>query len=396
MLNKITFLDSWKNLHANIYTVSFTLLINLAFFFTWWGILPLYFRQLGANDFEVALCYAITGISYTLFQFIGGILGDRFGRKFIIVAATLTSVPLYIIAAMLKSWMPFLIVLSVGESLSALQAPCFISIVGESSKSHAQGKAFSLFEASITLGLLLGPAFGAVLVKFVTIPVLIIASGVICFFTGIARWAYLKETIHTETHFDFRQIRRYLNKDLLWLIAGLGFLSMIVGLTIYGPFLAIYAKDFYFFSKSQINVMFALAAALAVILGPAAGHWVDRFGLRRFLIGGAVLHAVLLLFWTKAGIAVLVFVIFALSGIPLELAFIAKSKFLTMFTPKKYRATLLGLIGAVAGIMGASAPILGKLCQNWLGKSAPFILALIFALMLGICLLQVRPRECPE
>lgn len=397
MFKNFSLLSSWKNLHVNVYIISFTLVVNLVFLFSWWAILPLYFRQLGANDFQIALSYSVTGISYTLFQFAGGILGDRLGRKFIIVATTLLSVPLYIIAALSGNWILFLIILAAGEGLNALQAPCFISIIGESTEESSQGKAFSLFEAGITLGLLLGPAAGAVLLKFTSVPVLIIASGIICLFTALIRLKYLKETVHSASRtFEwagFKGIKNYLNSNLLWLIAGLGFLSMIVSLTIYGPFLATFAKDTYSLDKSQINLMFALGALLAVVFAPVSGGLVDKFGLRSFLIIGALFHTFILLLWTRAYCTHAVFIIFAFSGIPLEIAFIAKSKLLIVFTPGKHRSTLIGFIGAATGIMGACSPLLAKLCQSFLGHPSPFILAFFFAIIAGICLMQVDLKD---
>ena len=75
-------------LERNIVVLSGTVFLILTSLFTWYLLLPLHFRELGANDAEVGLAYSLLGIAFALMQFAGGLLADRYGRKLPIVLPT--------------------------------------------------------------------------------------------------------------------------------------------------------------------------------------------------------------------------------------------------------------------------------------------------------------------
>jgi len=59
-------------------------------------LLPLYFRELGANDAQVGLAYSLLTISFAVMQFAGGLLADCHERKLPIVLPTFVFASLYI------------------------------------------------------------------------------------------------------------------------------------------------------------------------------------------------------------------------------------------------------------------------------------------------------------
>jgi len=50
-------------LERNVVVMSLTLFVMVAAYFSWYLLLPIYLRQLGANNFEVGLSYALFTLS---------------------------------------------------------------------------------------------------------------------------------------------------------------------------------------------------------------------------------------------------------------------------------------------------------------------------------------------
>lgn len=175
-------------LERNILVIAATVVLLTGSMFTWYPLLPLYFRDLGARDVQVGLAYSLMNLGYMLLQWIGGLLADRYGRKRLIVLPTLCFVPLYLLAGMATRWDALLLVMLAINSLSALQWPSFISLVAESVPEEQRGTAFGVFEFCAGLGVTIGPALGAALLRIVELRTLLCTTG------GVALGGLLRGT----------------------------------------------------------------------------------------------------------------------------------------------------------------------------------------------------------
>jgi len=178
----------------NVLVLSGTVFLMLTSLFTWYLLLPLYFRELGANDAEVGLAYSLLAISFSLMQFAGGLLADGYGRRLPIVLPTFVFVPLYTLAGFAQSWIALLVALLAINSLSAVQSPAFISIMAESVPEKQRGMAFGFFQFAVSLGITLGPALGAALVSQFGMRPLIYSTALISLLCAVLRVVGLHET----------------------------------------------------------------------------------------------------------------------------------------------------------------------------------------------------------
>ncbi|MDY7041116.1 MAG: MFS transporter, partial [Chloroflexota bacterium] len=160
-------LRTYLVLERNVLVAAGSVVLLLSWMFTWYQLLPMYLRDLGASDAQVGLCYSLMNLGYALMQFLGGLLADRYGRKLLIVLPTLGFVPLYLLAGACTHWLALLLVMLLINSLSALQWPAFLSTIAESVREDQRGMAFGLFEFCVGAGVTIGPAVGAILVPLV-------------------------------------------------------------------------------------------------------------------------------------------------------------------------------------------------------------------------------------
>jgi MFS family permease len=116
-------------IEQNVSVLSLTVLFVLIAFFSWYPVLPIYLQELGANGFQVGFSYTLLSLASTLMQFFGGILSDRFGRKWLIVFPSFIFPVLYFLVASSTHWYVLVFFLVIVNSLSALQLPSFYAMI---------------------------------------------------------------------------------------------------------------------------------------------------------------------------------------------------------------------------------------------------------------------------
>ena len=97
-------LRSMPAFNRNVAVLSVTSFLLVGAWFSWYPILPLHLRDLGATDTQVGLAYTLMQLGYQGMQILGGLLADRFGRKNVIVWPTFAYLPLYPLATATHNW----------------------------------------------------------------------------------------------------------------------------------------------------------------------------------------------------------------------------------------------------------------------------------------------------
>jgi MFS family permease len=120
-------LRSMLALNRNVAVLSGTVFLFAGAWFSWYPILPLHLRDLGATDAQVGLTYTLMQLGYQGMQLLGGLLADRFGRKRVIVWPTFAYLPLYLLAAAMDHWGLLVALLVIADGLGAVQWPAFVA-----------------------------------------------------------------------------------------------------------------------------------------------------------------------------------------------------------------------------------------------------------------------------
>jgi MFS family permease len=298
-MNFLTKIRQSLFIEQNVSVLSLTVLFVLIAFFSWYPILPIYLRELGANDFQVGFSYTLLALSYTLMQFLGGILSDRFGRKLLIIIPSFAFPLLYILAGNSSHWTTLIIFLIIANSLSALQLPSFYSMIAESVPNTKRGMAFSEFELFAILGITLGPALGAILIPRIEIKYLFYFTSFITILCAFARLIWLKETHHHRIKINkFDSFKKLFNKKMMLIILALSSLFLLYNLTTHGPFISLYANEVMNLDKSKINLLFALGGFAAVVYSLWGGKIIDKWGSKKLLLYSALGLGIFIILWS--------------------------------------------------------------------------------------------------
>ncbi|HYI75244.1 MAG TPA: MFS transporter, partial [Gaiellaceae bacterium] len=124
-------------------------------------ILPVYANdELGAGSFAVALVIGAVSPMILLSQPLAGRIGDRKGRRILVVAGALiagVSVAAYSFAGSLELLIAFRLFTGLGEAMLLVGAA---TIVTDLAPEHRRGEALSLYSLGLWGGLALGPILG--------------------------------------------------------------------------------------------------------------------------------------------------------------------------------------------------------------------------------------------
>jgi MFS family permease len=377
-------------LNRNLVVATSTAFLNVSVNGLWGALLPLYYRQLGANDAEIGIAFTVTMLAQTLLQVFGGVLADRIGRRAIVLAIALNA-PLYVAAGLTDDWRIVLLAIAATRMLTSTQWPAMFALISESVPKAAQGRAFALFEFAVGLGATVGPAIGALLISqfAVTIGTLMVANGVVIGGTAIARGLLMHEGARVPAA-SVRQVRSAISRDLLWYIASISLYTVVETLTLFGPFFALFSNDVWHAGEAAINWLTSAGSLSAIFIGLWGGRWADRVGGRRVIVVSSVGLAISLV-----GIALSPSLAFGLAPVLLAFVFvqfllITQSAQMSHMTTPESRSTMVGLMGTAQSLSGSSGPLLGAAVIPLLGPAAPFALGALVCALSAVAMSRVR------
>jgi MFS family permease len=375
-------------LNRNVAVLSGTVFVFAGAWFSWYPILPLHLRDLGASDAHVGLAYTLMQLGYHGMQLLGGLLTDRFGRKGVIVWPTFAYLPLYLLAAATQNWVLLVALLVAADSLGAVQWPAFVASIAESVPEAERGAAFAVFEFAAGLGVALGPAAGAVVLTVGGVPLLIGGTGLLAFGCAVVRWLWLQETTHRSKPPGLGDWRKLLSGRLQQFLVTASLFYLLMSVTVHGPFISLHAKDVGGLSEQGINSLIAVVGVVATVAGLAGGRMIRRLGARRALWLGTLAHAGALLPWAYAPAALKGQGFLLASWVGMQLSFIAYETTLSEQADDESRGSVVGLVGTVTGLAAAVGPMLGTWLRQALGSAGPFWGALLLSVLV-VALLQI-------
>jgi MFS family permease len=142
-------------------------------------------------------------------------------------------------------------------------------------------------------------------------------------------------------------------------------------------------------------MMLTFNLVYAVVSSPA-GALSDRFGRRRFLVGGWLLYAVVYLGFARASAGWHTWALMAVYGVYYGMTHGVAKAFVADLVPTERRGTAYGVYNAAVGVTALPASLLaGLLWQGvgpWqgFGPSAPFLAGSALALLAAVLLASMR------
>lgn len=348
-------------------------------------LLPFYAERLGANATMVGALIASFSVAQLVAAPVWGWLSDRYGRRPAILVGLLLSAVAYFIFAFASSmWLLFLsrIVQGLGGgTIGVVQA-----YVSDVSDTKDRAKMLGWLSAVTSLGAVIGPAIGSMLVRFGGHTAPGLGSAALCLLVSGFAWKFLKESRGTATmemavavsHTGGRgAIRRVLSHPddpatrLIWIYA------IAIG-AFYGTtaILPLVLAERLGVNELNVGYFIMYLGGIGVIVRTGIlGRMIEWLGEARLCRLGLVLLAAGLALVAAIHSYPMMFLSFTLMPLGTAFIFPAVTAMLSRVVSKSERGLYMGVQHTFGGLSRVSFPLATGYAMDRIGKSVPYVVA---------------------
>jgi MFS family permease len=346
--------------------------------------LPFYLKELGVTareDVKIwsGLLFSAPFMVAAFLQPLWGILGDRYGRKPMVVRAMFGLALANILMGFARTAPQLLALRFFQGSLSGFVAPS-LALLASCTPESKTGQALGTLQSSLVSGMIIGPLLGGLLAHFMGYRPIFFWTGFFCLGAGLIVIKFVKENFikkGAEKGSRLTQNLRYVFgspqlRVMLLLLVMVQFSLMFVA-----PFLSLYV-EFLKFSPDYVGLMTGLVFGITGVTNAASaplwGRRADRIGYRKILrysVTGMTLFYLPQAFVTdayqllmlRAGLGV-----FVAGVLPTINAIVQRS------TAEKDRGGIYGIFQSGLLVGNTAGPLLGGLLAASMGLRSIFLI----------------------
>jgi multidrug resistance protein len=367
-------------------------------------LLPFYAEHLGANAAMVGALIAAFSIAQLLAAPVWGWLSDRYGRRPAILVGLLLSAVAYVIFAFAGTlWLLFLsrIVQGLGGgTIGVVQA-----YVSDVSEPKDRAKTLGWLSAVTSLGAVIGPAIGSVLVRFGGRAAPGLGSALLCVLVSIFAWKFLTEsrgTMTMEMAISGHQTKgsNAIARVIMHPNEPAPRLILIYAIAIgafYGttPILPLILGERLGVNEQNVGYFVMYLGGVGVIVRTGIlGRMIEWFGEARLCRLGLVLLAAGLALVAAITSYPMMFLSFTLMPLGTAFIFPAVTAMLSRVVTKAERGLYMGVQHTFGGISRVSFPLATGFAMDRMGKGVPYVVA--GALVLATVLLTFSMEKYAE
>lgn len=339
--------------------------LNLAVFFMMLGVgmivavLPQKVIDLTGSGELVAILASAFALSYILFQLPIGNLSDKFGfKKFLVfgyILCTMTGLLFYFTKNVNVIFLGRLLQ-GIGEAPIWALAPALLSIKYPLIKGQIMG----LYNASIHLGLTIGPILGVVFATLLSGNEVFLFYAIVCFLGTIVIYFMVDDVKSDESGtlepVNFNKIGNIAgNKEIL---------ITLLGITVYGAGYGIFLTvipafliTFKEFSPIQIGIFFSLFYFAISISQVITGPLSDKMGPKIFMLGGLIIALTGLIVFPNLFFPWISIVLF-FASLGFGVFYLSSMAFLNEAVPNSLKGTISGAYYLFWGLGMFLAPLI--------------------------------------
>ncbi len=294
-------MQSWvRNLIA-LWLVQF---LTMAGFSSVMPFLPLYVRDLGISSVQdngiwSGVLFSAAFISTALMSPVWGTLGDRHGRKPMLIRA-LVAMALCLGAMALASNVWQLLALRIIQGFLGGSAPMANALMATSAPRQRLGFAMGLLQTAVASGTIIGPLIGGALADIVGVRPVFLVTAVLLFAGGLVAIFLVREEFTPVPRVAdggfFGGVQETMRYGQLRFVFLLLFIAQVSAMII-EPIVTLYISTLPSVSAenlaSQSGLIFAVAGFTGLIAAPLWGRLGDRTGRYKTIVSVALLGAAL-------------------------------------------------------------------------------------------------------
>lgn len=297
-------METWKK---NLYSIWFAQFLTMVGMNLVIPFLPFYIRELGiTNEQAVTRWSGIVFAGPFLLSFFmtpfWGNLGDRYGRKLMVVRAILGLALSQFLIAFAPNVQFLLFFRIIQGSISGF-IPSALALVSSTTPKEKCGYAIGFLQSSTAAGTVIGPLLGGLLADVLAYRTIFLVTASLCLIAGVIIIKVVKEgPLHKSENSEFRIIDNY--KVVFSTInLRLGVLLIFVSqfaLMLIQPIFALYIEKFNInpnYISTFTGIAFSILGIFMLISSPLWGRIIDKKGYKIYLptaVMGAAIACILL------------------------------------------------------------------------------------------------------
>jgi MFS transporter, DHA1 family, multidrug resistance protein len=350
--------------------------------------LPFYLRELGIIEKQAVklwsgLLFSAPFIVAAFLQPFWGILGDRYGRKPMVVRAMVGLALANVLMGFARTAPQLLALRFFQGSLSGFVAPS-LALLASCTPEQKTGQALGTLQSALVTGMIVGPLLGGLLAHFMGYRPIFFWTGFFCLVAALVVIGFVKENfIKQEAAKDSRLGSRLLQnfryvlgspdlRSILFLLIIVQFSVMIVA-----PFLSLYV-EFLKASPDYVALMtgmvFGITGVTNAATAPFWGNRADRIGywkILRYSLSGMTLFFLPQAFVTNS---YQLLILRAGLGVFLGGVLPTINTIVQRFTAEKDRGGIYGIFQSGLLIGNMAGPLVGGVLAAYLGLRSIFMI----------------------
>lgn len=258
-----------------------------------------------------------------------------------------------------------------------LVQPSAMALTAESVSQAQRGAAFGTILFFTSIGLTIGPLLGGILTTKYGYGSVLLASAAAFLVTGVARLAFLHETIAERSRRRLTIVPK-LDLRLVAVLVPCALFNFSGGLTY--PLYPLYAVERLGLSQELLGVMFSAGSLAGLLMTVPSGKVVDKIGSILTLTAGYAISMALNIPWIYSPSFVAVMFWWVGMSLFLQLASVAFRTLVAELSEGEALGQLMDFYGTAAGFSYALGPIIGGYLYKQTGQQVPFWLSGLLAI----------------
>jgi MFS family permease len=358
----------------------------------WRRFLPKYLQSLGAPITAIGLFGTAEDFLDGVYQYPGGWVADRYGRRFALVAFISLAALGYIVYAVLPAW-PFAFVgLALVMAWTSMASPTLFAVVGDALPAAKRTMGFTVQSILRRLPIVIAPTLGGLAIAALGIRGgvrlgLIISVAMAAMTIAVASRIRIP-VVKDETAITVRHVWRSFPTPLRWLLVSDVFIRTCDGLV--DVFLVLYAINIVGISAPNFGALVATQALTTIIVQLPAAKIAERTGKKPFVTATFVAFALFPLGVVLAPTFAWLVAAFVVGGLR-EVGEPARKALIVDFASPQLRARVVGLYYLCRSLTIAPAAFVGGLLWR-ASPTLPFYAAAAIG-GAGVCAFVITVRE---
>jgi MFS family permease len=341
----------------------------------WRRFLPQYLRSLGAPITAIGLFGTAEDLLDGLYQYPGGWIADRFGRRRGLLLFIALAAAGYVVYLVMNTWWLAFVALALVMAWDSMASPTLFAVVGDALPKSMRTMGFTVQSVLRRVPVVIAPIIGGVMVARMGIQsgvrAGVVISIVLAGVTAAVASRIRIPVVADETRIGVRDVWRSFPPALRWLLASDIFIRICDAMV--DVFLVIFAVSVLRISAPRFGIVVAVQALTAILVYIPAARVARRTGKKPFVIATFVAFAAfpLAVVWSRS-FAWLV-VAFIVGGLR-EIGEPARKALIIDLAHERLRARVVGLYYFGRSVAIAPAAFIGGVL--WEQRPAlPFIVA---------------------